>query len=272
MLFAVAFAANHGFNNFSLSMLEVSLNLVLRSCIPLMTVLLQATFRQIGVPGFGESVLVSTTGEMIFMFLGVMCAALATISQHQGSTNESQQVLFGTAVGILSIVFAAFNMLCAAELGGDLKISPLDATCYCALPASIFLSLPIFLLRHSSWPGFAYMTDWQVYEKVYSVSPATMILVLISGLMSVGYSFLQYWLIMNLSAAYTAFAGNFNKGICIVISIWIGLETLPQNGWGVSMVLAVVGNAAAFTGYSLLRAQTVKKTEGVEDKIPEGTQ
>lgn len=255
LLFSFAFAANHGFNNFSLSLLEVSLNLVLRSCIPLMTISLQGLFKSLGVRGYGESVSKTTLAESLCMVVGVLFAAMATLSESRGNTSSPQHVMFGTSMGVLSIFFAALNMLCAAELGSDLKVEPLDANCYCALPAAALLTVPMLLISHPSWPGYVRMTDWQVVQRVLNLSPETMTLVVVSGLMSVMYSFLQYWLIINLSAAYTAFAGNFNKALCIVVSVVLGVEQFPTGVWCFVMIGAVIGNASAFAGYGLMKSQ-----------------
>jgi len=288
LFFALAFAANHGFNNFSMSLVTVSLNLILRSCIPLMTVLLEVCFRCAGIEGYGKTAARTTMTEVAFMLTGVLFAALATVSEAEGypdasvapsglmtptpmptvNSLEAQQVdpplvtmlppgtlpdhhvMLGAVMGIFSIFFAAVNLLCAAELGGDLGVSVLDATFYSSLPAAIFLLLPVFTMAHPSWPGSGSMTDWQIFRKAMSLRPESIALIATSGALSVLYSFLQFWLVTNLSSAYTAFAGNFNKALCICISIAIGLVELPVGPWRTTMILSIAGNSLAFAGYS----------------------
>ena len=54
LVFSAAVAVNIGLNNFSMSLLPVSLNLVIRSCIPLVTLVLQQLAKQFNLLSAGQ--------------------------------------------------------------------------------------------------------------------------------------------------------------------------------------------------------------------------
>merc|ERR1719436_1262281 len=98
------------------------------------------------------------------------------------------------------------------------------------------------------------MTDWQVMQQVMNINPVLLGLAALSGVFAVVYNTLQYTMVKELSATHTAFAGNFNKAATIVLSLMLGLETLPQRPWGSVTVFSIVGGISSFTAYSLVRA------------------
>ncbi|CAE8590967.1 unnamed protein product, partial [Polarella glacialis] len=166
----------------------------------------------------------------------------------------------GVSCCFLSIFSGALNMVLAGVLGTSMKLNPLDTTCYMALPAGLVLLLPAMLVSHpmKGWPGFSSMTDWEVLGEVMSRNPAVLTPVLFSGVLAFCYNILQYTLVHKLSAAYAAFAGNFNKAATVALSLALGLEALPAGGYGNMFLLAVLGNIAAFSVYSAMKAQPQK--------------
>merc|ERR1711972_145651 len=174
-----------------------------------------------------------------------------------GSNSEgSAGLVLGVICCVASLFSGALNMVLAGILGSELKLNPLDTTCYMALPAGIVLLLPALLISHpmGKWPGFPDMTDWQVVAEVLTRKPMALLPVAFSGILAFFYNILQYTLVHKLSAAYAAFAGNFNKAATVALSLALGLEALPAGGYGQLFLLAVVGNIAAFTFYSSRKA------------------
>lgn len=247
--FSLSFAFNIGLNLFSLALLPISLNLIIRSCLPLSTAVSQNILAAMGLMK-GASI---KPKEFAVMLLGVFFAAIATAAKSKGSSgSQNEGLLLGVFVCSLSIFSGAINFVLAGFLGDNVKLNPLDTTCYMALPASAFLVIPILLMPHSvSWPGFDMMTDWQVFLKLVELSPSTVGLVLLSGVFAVSYNVLQYALVQDLSATYTAFAGNMNKAATVALAMMIGLESLPEGKYGLLMLFGIVGNIGCFTYYSL---------------------
>ena len=117
LLFSAAVAVNIGLNNFSMSLLPVSLNLVIRSCIPLVTLVLQQLAQQCGLLTASRvglldvpwheffrhrcylSVRMATTGrrgvllrakpaKVSLMVAGVACAAVSALAESATSGHE----------------------------------------------------------------------------------------------------------------------------------------------------------------------------------------
>ena len=120
-----------------------------------------------------------------------------------------------------------------------------DTIFYMAVPCAIFL-LPasIWVLHPVDWPNFGDISDTQagatsnalrsfgeVLKKVMELSPSTVMWVIVSGIIAAGYNVLQYTVVQKLSASHAAFAGNFNKAATILLSICMGLETVPGGIW-----------------------------------------
>eukprot|EP00443_Scrippsiella_acuminata_P071121 CAMPEP_0115394502 /NCGR_PEP_ID=MMETSP0271-20121206/12299_1 /TAXON_ID=71861 /ORGANISM="Scrippsiella trochoidea, Strain CCMP3099" /LENGTH=417 /DNA_ID=CAMNT_0002818175 /DNA_START=70 /DNA_END=1323 /DNA_ORIENTATION=- len=252
--FSVTFALNIGLNNFSLSLVAISINLIIRSCLPLSTAISQMLVGSL----VGQQQKSIALMEWILMFVGVGCAALATYAKNMAgsSTEESAGLVLGVICCVASLFSGAFNMVLAGILGSELKLNPLDTTCYMALPAGIVLLLPALVVSHpmGKWPGFPDMTDWQVVAEVLARKPVALLPVAFSGILAFFYNILQYTLVHKLSAAYAAFAGNFNKAATVALSLALGLEALPAGGYGQLFLIAVFGNIAAFTVYSSHKA------------------
>lgn len=256
LLFSLAFAANIGLNNFSLSLIAISINMIIRSCLPLSTAVSQILLGK--VMGTQTTAQISSV-EWALMLAGVACAGVATWAKQQagGSTEESAGLVLGTLVCVISIFSGALNMALAGMLGTTMKLNPIDTTCYMALPAGLVLLIPAFLVPHpmGKWPGFSHMTDWEVLLEVLSRNPWALIPVYVSGVLAFVYNILQYTLVHKLSATYAAFAGNFNKAATVALSLLLGLEALPSGEYGQVFLAAVVGNITAFSIYSALKAK-----------------
>jgi len=258
ILFSVTFALNIGLNNFSLSLLAISLNMLIRSCLPLSTQISQWLYDTVT----SQEKKAFVPLEWLLMLTGVSCAAVATYAKSRssgGGTRESAALVMGVVVCVTSIFSGALNMVLAGLLGTKMKLNPVDSVCYMALPAGLVLLVPAMLVPHpmSKWEGFEdrYMTDWEVLGEVMDRNPMAMTPVLFSGLLAFVYNILQYSLVQKLSPTYATFAGNFNKAATVALSLLLGLESVPAGGYGTLFILAVVGNIGAFTGYSVMKTK-----------------
>jgi len=252
---AITFALNIGLNNLCLSLLPMSINLMIRSCIPLTTWLLQTCLSSCCS---GAQKKASKPAEVLLMLLGVFFAALASVAKSQGSapSKETENLGIGILIGVLSLGACSSYLLLAQWLGQEMALNPIDMTLYMSVPSAVFLLPLMFFLEHPvGWPEFGPMTDYQVLQQVLDLSPEILGMVALSGLFAVFYNTLQYTMVSELSATHTAFAGNFNKAATIVLSLSLGLETLPAPPWGPAMILAIVGGVASFTAYSIIRSR-----------------
>jgi len=249
LVFSLAFAVNIGLNNFSLSLLAVSLNLIVRSCLPIMTLTVQAL---LGTAGPVRST------EVVLMMAGVFFASLSVLAETEDSQSNAESnsnLILGLTMCSVSNLAAALNLVLAAAFGTYMKMSPLDTTFYMALPVALLLLPAAAYAAHPvSWPGAGLMTDFEVMRRVLQLSPSTMVWLCFSGVFAAGYNVLNYTVVQKLSATQAAFAGNFNKAASIALSISLGLEHLPSGAWGALMVLAIAGNVGSFTRYSLLKS------------------
>jgi drug/metabolite transporter (DMT)-like permease len=252
LCFSAAFAANIGLNNLSLSYLPMSLNLTIRSCLPLVTLALQLLISRCQL---GDTPPASCK-EVGIMSFGVFCACLATMAKGEGSDSakEWNRLYFGVAACCLSCAAAALNLVLVAAVGQKMKLNPVDSALYMALPAAFCLLPPAILVPHPvEWPGFKSLTDVQILGQVLELSPGTVAWLALSGVFGMAYNVLQFHLVQTFSAAHTAFAGNFNKAATIMLSICFGLESLPRKPWDHVMLIAVTGKVCAFACYSANR-------------------
>jgi len=252
---STTFALNIGLNNLCLSLLPMSINLMIRSCIPLATWLMQSLVAMC-LPSWitADS---SKSIELALMLLGVLFAGLASVAKEAGATKseEASHLGIGLLVGVLSLVACSLYLIFAQWLGKDVKLNPLDMTLYMSVPAATFLAPLIYLMPHPvSWQGYDAMTDWEVLMEVLKYNPSAVRLAMLSGAFAVMYNTLQYAMVSELSATHTAFAGNFNKAATIVMSLALGMEVLPGHPWGEVTVFSIAGGIASFTAYSVVRA------------------
>lgn len=253
--FAFTFTLNIALNNFSLSLLAISINLIIRSCAPVSTLISQMALHRCG----GEKAKDSHVTAVSCMMLGTLAAAVAVFAKTQARAQgaplhegETENMGLGVITCVASLFSGSLNLALAGVLGTSLELNSLDTTCYMSVPALLFLVGPVFLIPHPvGWTAHGALTDWQVISKVVELSPATLGLAVFSGVLAFAYNILQYGIVQTLSASHTAFAGNFNKAATIVIALVVGLEGLPEGRWGILMAGAVFANIAAFTAYNI---------------------
>merc|ERR1711963_62771 len=167
LIFGFVFCMNIALNNFSLSLISIAVNLIIRSCLPLTTFLSQQGLSMCNLfPKKPFRVL-----EIVLMVIGVTCAGVFTWASIQAKGVESKSsnsgmmlLLIGVLVCIASLLCGSLNLALAGVLGTSVNLNPLDTVAYMAVPATIFL-LPFILFLQKPVPG-----EW---PKVFGKTTAT---------------------------------------------------------------------------------------------------
>mmetsp|Transcript_97541 Transcript_97541/g.262048 ORF Transcript_97541/g.262048 Transcript_97541/m.262048 type:complete len:451 (-) Transcript_97541:251-1603(-) len=252
LCFSLSFTLNIALNNFSLSMLDISVNLIIRSVAPLTTLIVQVAFTRC----LGSKSLEPV--EIGLMLIGALCGLIAVIAKGHGLTNaaDSSHLIWGGCICLFSLFSAGMELVLAGLLGSGLGLNPIDTTFYMAVPVALLLSLPIFFVQHPvAWAGHGLMTDFQILKEVIALSPGTFGLALFSGAFAMVYNILLYNIVQTLSPAFSAFTSNFNKAATIALSVLLGFEVLPGAPWGMVQVFGIAGNMVAFTVYGLYKVR-----------------
>jgi hypothetical protein len=254
LLFSFAFTANIALNNYSMALIPISVNLIIRSCFPLPTFLAQ---KLVSWCTKDNKVKDSSLVELGLMLLGVLCAVIAVIAKMKSAgtlASESRNLVWGVTVCVISCFAGSTNLVLAGLMGTALKLNEFDTVIYTALPASALLLAAMSIPHVVPWgEDGSTLTDWEILEEVWDSNQGVVYLAALSGVFALGFNLLKYGIVQRLSATHTAFAGNFNKAFTIVLTMLQGLEPWPSDGWGWLMVSAYMGNIAAFTGYNIAK-------------------
>jgi hypothetical protein len=257
-LFSLAFIMNIALNNFSLSLITITLNLIIRSCLPLSTYIAQnAAAKMTRKEGTSLNLV-----EMSLMLAGVLFAALAVTAKMEGSskaTPASKNLLFGVIVCIVSLLAGSLNLVLAGVLGTNVKLNSLDTTVYNAIPACIILTPIVLYYEHPiNWRGHKADTDMNILSEAWNKEPLVVYLALASGALALAYNTLQFGIVQDMSATHVAFAGNFNKACMVPLSFITGMESLPPGllkidlPAGPVMIIASMGSILAFALYNMV--------------------
>lgn len=249
---SASFALNIGLNLFSLVLIPLSLNLIVRSCLPLSTAVSQTLIQR--------KTQDISAGEWGCMIAGVLCACVVVLAKSGGPAGSANPMfLFGVAMVVASIFCGAFDMVFKSVLGTSVKLSPLDTTYHMALPVAVFTGLIGALFPKpvsASWAARfgSTMTDVTVFQELWRLNPSVLGWVAVSGVLAFGYNIFQTFLVVKLSPATTSFAGNFNKAATVLLSMIFLEGKLPPGPRGKILALAIVGNIAAFALYNKLKS------------------
>jgi len=267
MALAVCFTLNIALNNFSLALLDMSVNVMVRSTSPLTSLILQLCFRS----WFDDPSVDMRLQKVCLMIIGVIFATLVVISKQRG-VNHGQSSSLGLALCVASLGFSSMELIVVVILGKGFKLNSIDTLLYMALPVFGLLLLRSLLIKHPvQHSGHANATDFSILLEVLHLSPMTVVLVALSGIWALGYNLLLYNIVKGLSPYFASFAANFNKVAAIGLALLMGLEDLPQGGWKYLMVVGVLGNMASFTAYSLWpNDPRLEKTEMHDSKLLKG--
>ncbi|CAK0871355.1 unnamed protein product [Prorocentrum cordatum] len=179
MALAVCFTLNIALNNFSLSLLDMSVNVMVRSTSPPMSLLLQ----------------LCSPAKVGMVLLGVIGAALVVISKSAQKKTAAQNE--GGGSDTLGLPGAH---------GSD------DSWQGMAIPIVVLLLLPIYLIKHPvSYPGHEMATNFSVFVDIAQLSLGTVVRVMLSGIWALGYNLLLYNIVRDLSPFFASFAANFKR-------------------------------------------------------------
>merc|ERR1719436_351382 len=274
LIFGFVFCMNIALNNFSLSLISIAVNLIIRSCLPLTTFLSQQGLSMCKLfPKKPFRIL-----EIVLMCIGVTCAGVFTWASIQskgggkGSDSGAMLLLIGVLVCIASLLCGSLNLALAGVLGTSVHLNPLDTVAYMAVPATIFL-LPFILFLQKpvpgEWPkvfGKDTATDYDIFMGLIGLcakhegATKNLWLAILSGVFSFIYNIIQFTIVHTLSPSATAFGGNFNKAALIFLS-YIFMDPLPKMPW-----CAVIGNIAAFSYYSFLQFKAKEEEKRAKEK------
>eukprot|EP00440_Ansanella_granifera_P070562 gb/GFBE01076570.1/.p1 GENE.gb/GFBE01076570.1/~~gb/GFBE01076570.1/.p1 ORF type:complete len:457 (+),score=116.46 gb/GFBE01076570.1/:1-1371(+) len=268
-IFGCVFALNIALNNFSLGYISVAVNLIIRSCLPLSTLVSSQALSVFGLYKAKPCKIV----ELALMIVGVICAASFTAAKIAGSSSSghsSSNMILGVVMCIASLLCGSLNLALAGALG-EMKLSVYDTVAYMSVPATVFL-LPFVLFLQKpvpgEWPqvfGVDTATDWQIIQKVAVIAPKTFGLFALSGVFSFMYNIVQFSIVHALSPSATAFGGNFNKAALVFLTLllpFLQVHALPGPPYIIVIWVSVIGNVLAFSAYSYLQILEKEKAAG----------
>jgi len=256
LMLAVAFSLNMSLNNFSLAFIPLSVNQVIRACMPLATAVLQAVAKQ-GAPISGA--------EWACMVIGVVCAASTVLAKCEGQLASSGSFLFGTALCLGSVLCGAGDLVMKQTIGTELKLSPINAMGLMALPAFIFLLVPGCFWQHpvpDAWavhlgvPAGWGWTDKDVLLAGVQLRPSLLAWIAVSGMLAFGYNIFSTFFAVKLSATTASFVGNFPTST--LASLLVFERNLPGGRWFFLFWASILGNIAAFVAYNQVRRRRLK--------------
>jgi len=259
LCFAASFTCNIALNNFSLMLMPLTLNLIIRSCLPLSTFGAQWILKKMET-GEGKPV---KPLEIGLMMLGVAMAGVCAWAQvsakaeaegKESKGGETSRILLGIIVCVISLFAGSANLALAGLLGTSVKLDSAATVVYNSIPATCILFPLILLVAHPiGWSGVGGpRTDFWVASQVWTHSKSTLAFAASSSLASLIYNILQFGIVQYLSATHVAFAGNFNKAATIPLAILVGIDSLPQGKWGPIMIIGAVINICAFAAYNMV--------------------
>jgi len=255
------FFLNTGLNLFSLTLAPLSVTIIIRSCMPL-----AAAVAQTIVLGRQDI----STREWLCMVLGVSCAALVVIANGglSGSVTASRAFFIGVAASVSSVICGALDLLVKSVLGKSKKMPATETVLFQALPVALIATMVGFVFSSPVSPSWSAhfqprITDWEVFRAIFQLKPIVLGFVAWSGVLACGFNLFTTKLVVRLSPATTAFAGNFNKAALTLLSLILIDSNIPPGYRGWLLLAGVIGNIAAFTCYNISkRGRKNKKEEG----------
>mmetsp|Transcript_89095 Transcript_89095/g.251992 ORF Transcript_89095/g.251992 Transcript_89095/m.251992 type:complete len:473 (+) Transcript_89095:98-1516(+) len=260
LCFAASFTMNIALNNMSMALIPLTLNLIIRSCLPLSTFAAQWLLTKY-TTGEGKP---CKPIEIGLMMLGaaMMCvcvwakiAAEAEGESHKkAGAGESAKTVIGVIYCVVSLFSGSVNLALAGILKTSVKLDGFNTVVYNSIPAAIILLPFVFLLQHpvKHWDGVGYTNDAWVVGQVWEHSKSTFIFGASSALASLVYNILQFSIVQYLSATHVAFAGNFNKAATVPLALLVGIDHLPQAPYGFIMVVSAIINIISFAAYNVV--------------------
>ncbi|CAE7258862.1 erh [Symbiodinium microadriaticum] len=266
LLLALAFVGNIGLNNLSLSILDISVHLIIRTAGALVNLALEFVAQPILTKFTGHDAKWPQVNcrDLVLTIVGTFFAGLVICSKLQSFASASSASNYYVGIGVccLSMVASGIELIVVRTLSSHLKMNALEAIMNMSLPASLLLLLPVFFFRHSvSWPVSPHLTDWEVMKTVWRTSKLGIALGVLSGFFATLYNVMLYTLSSSFQSHVISMAGNFNKVALMFLSIYLGMELLPDRPWGEVMIAGIAGNGVAFMVMGILKSQEAKAQE-----------
>lgn len=253
---AAAFFLNIGLNNLSVSLLDISLNAMIRSTTPFFALLLEQLRET-------RAIMMLEWGLVLG---GLVCVAVAALAKSSGHVDTDADGFgmdatwtwcMGIITCVVSVFFSAAELVIVKRFAAekDCKLNVFDAILYVTVPAIAFIAPCVFFFEHYvSWPTQGVMTDWEVVKIIAAYSPESFALVVLSGVFALAYNFLIYTFTQELSPCATAVSSQLNKVVTVFLSVHYGWERLPEKPWNYVMCVSAGVALAFFTLYGYLKA------------------
>ncbi|CAE8633883.1 unnamed protein product [Polarella glacialis] len=257
---AACFVLNVGLNNLSLSLLDLSVNLAIRSTAPF-----TALFVHLAVSSYTSSTEQQQSQQqykspayILLVLAGTISSTVLAVAKRQSNMAYAEldsNFVLGVSACSLSIFFASVELVLISKFVTDFgfKLNPLDTVLHVAVPASLLLTPFVFYYKHPvSWFQDRLLTDWEVLRLAADLNPSVIFLALGSGLLAVGYNIFLYTMVQNFSPHLAALQSNFNKVVTVCISIGLGVEQMPRYPWNYVMMGAMASGFCSFAGIGFL--------------------
>jgi len=203
-VFGCVFAVYIAFNNFSLGYISIDVNLIIRSCLPLMTYLSQQGLAMVKLSQ-RQPVNWLEIGLMVANVFSACAFTWAKImgsgGSFKGSSDQGKQisgcVVCFFAVLCFSVTFALDGVL------GEMKLDAYDTVVFMSIPAFLFLT-PFCLVKKpvpGEWQqllGMDRASDLDILMVTQNIAPSTFQLFALSGFFMFAYNIIQFSIVRTL--------------------------------------------------------------------------
>ena len=228
-------------NNASLTVMELSMNQIIRASIPVLVAMLAVCIEG-KVPNLKE------VACLVVISAGVMLAVW----------EESRNAMLGVVLTLVSTVMQSIQMSLSGKVmsGRSGKLDSFQMTFYTGPVAFVSLA------------PFAFATEWTVLEESASAKPtATIGFLLGSCCVAVVYNVVLFQAVRTLSSVGTAILGN----VKIVLLLFLSSLILGElGGWSANQYLGCLLTFVAAGVYSYIKAAGVKKPPAQPAVAPSG--
>ena len=243
MLLSILFVTNISCNNASLVHLSLSVNQIVKSCVPLPTMILSVAFER---DANGQPKTYSK-GVIVSLLITVLGSVLAVYGNPEASP-------FGLALVILStLAVALWSVMSAMLLGPDSGLNAISLTWY----ASVISFVLLFIL-------WACSSEREAATAYLSSRPGDAALIIFLGSSTAFvYNLVHFALIKVTSALTSAVAGNLKILLVIILSmIFFEKQVTILNYSGFAVFLVGVFAYSSFTYRSKMQAASKPAQSG----------
>jgi hypothetical protein len=253
-----SFVFNFALNNLSLCLIDLSLNLIIRACHPLIVLLMEVAISAAAHRWPSEH---NWRPRLYIMGIAAtfgFLVVLAKVQTHEAM--HSSYMAFGSALSLLSLLASCTEHVLIKYAGPTCNLTALDLSFYMSLSTTCLLIPAILFVPHPvNWPHTHSMTEVAIFREVFSLSDVAVALVGVAGFASLVHNTIMYSMIKVLSLEQCSLLQNANKVITICFSVALGFEVLPPEPWTPFFVVGGVITFSAFTYASWL--PKVKRTD-----------